>query len=112
LLESQARQAQAANAANETIEGERTAEMLSTLRAAAFAGGTSLAGAPMVAAQDIQRKYLRDKTIRQYNVNVESEALRSQGRIAQLEGTAGLLGGLSGGLVTIGRYGKKPKGDK
>lgn len=92
-----------ANELNERLEAERTQEMLSELRSAAFASGATLAGSPVQAALDIQRKYRRDASIRRYGAEVGASQLRQQGRIAALQGTAEALGGLSGAGLTYSK---------
>jgi len=101
-----------ANEANEAIEAEKVQSMLSDLKAATFASGATLAGSPVQAAMDIQKKYRRDASIRRYGAEVGASQLQQQGRIAAMERTASALGGLGGGLLTYARNRVPKKEDK
>lgn len=90
----EAQQRQTANNLNENLHRKRLNQLLAYQRAATGANGITFSGSPVAVAQDSIYQYELDKSIRQYNADIDSTRLLNQGELSMMQGRSALTNSL------------------
>lgn len=95
-LHAQANQRRLANEQNERLEKRRIERLLAMQRVATAGSGITFEGSPFQVSLDTAYQYEVDRSIRQFNSEIDQSRLRSEGDLSMMHGRSQLLNSLMG----------------